>query len=120
MSQYIDNSIKDKGCSITNLLETNKNIAKEAMKGSLLEFQEPKSNVSVAWFKIANPKINATDLQKYILKSKKVYVLPGTYFFWDDREKGEHYIRIPLARDTKVFKPAVKLLRQALDEYENQ
>jgi len=120
LSQYIDNSIKDKGLSITNLLETNKNIAKEAMKGSLLQFQEPKSNVSVAWFKITNPKIKATDLQKYIFKSKKVYVLPGTYFFWDDREKGEHYIRVALARDTKVFKPAVKLLRQALDEYENQ
>ena len=75
------------------------------MKGSLLEYQEPQAEVSVAWLKITNPKIKATDLHKYIQDKKRVYVLPGTYFFWDDHKRGERYIRIALSRDTNIFEP---------------
>lgn len=117
VSAYIEDSISDNCKSIYDLLETNRKIAKEIMKNSILEFQEPKSKVSVAWFKITNAKIKATDLQTHILKTKNVYVLPGTYFFWNNRKQGERYIRIALARNTDMFKTAIKLVREAVDTY---
>ena len=117
VTEYIKDSIRDRCKSIYSLLGRNREIAKKVMKGSILEFQEPQSAVSVAWFKIKDPKIKATELQEYILKKKQVYVLPGTYFFWDDRSKGEHFIRVALARNTKIFEPAIKLLREAVDDY---
>lgn len=120
VTEYIKDSIKDKCKSIYSLLGRNRKIAERVMRGSLLEFQEPQSAVSVAWFKITDPKIKATELQEYILQKKQVYVLPGTYFFWDDRKRGEHFIRVALARDTEMFEPAIKRVREAVDEYEKQ
>lgn len=117
LTEYILDSEKDNFASVYDLLERNRQIAKKELDGSLLEFQEPKSKVSVAWFKIKNPKAKATELQKAIL-AEGVYVLPGTYFFWSDHKRGEQYIRIALARNTKMFEPAIKLVRSALDKYE--
>lgn len=119
VTQYILDSEKDHFASVNNLLKTNRDVARNILKGSLLELQEPKSNVSVAWFKINDPQIKASDLQKEILK-EGVYVLPGTYFFWNDRLQGEHYIRLALARNTEMFEPAIKLIRQALDAHESK
>lgn len=117
VTQYVLDSQNDNFGSVTDLLNDNRRIAKEVLVGSLLEFQEPKSNVSVAWFKIKNPNIKATDLQKY-LSDNGVYVLPGTYFFWSDRARGESYIRLALARNKDIFEPAVRLVRQLVDRYE--
>lgn len=119
VTEYILDSEKDGFASVNDLLKKNQKIAKDVLDGSLLEFQEPKCNVSVAWFKIKDPNIKAADLQKAILK-EGVYVLPGTYFFWSDRSEGESYIRLALARNTDVFEPAVKLIRKALDKYESK
>ncbi len=118
VTKYVQDSVKDNFESVNSLLSRNREIVKKSLEGSLLEFQEPKAKVSVAWFKIKNPKVNAKDLQKVIL-AEGVYVLPGTYFFWSDHEKGDHYVRIALARNTDMFEAAVKLIRQALDKYED-
>lgn len=120
VTAYIEDSVKDRCKSIYTLLQRNRKIAQKTMSGSMLEFQEPQAAVSVAWFKITDPKIKATELQEYILNKNQVYVLPGTYFFWDDQKRGEHYIRVALARDTEMFEPAIKLFRQAIDEYEKR
>lgn len=117
LTEYILDSEKDNFASVYDLLSKNREIAKKELLESLLELQEPKAKVSVAWFKIKNPKITATELQKTIL-AEGVYVLPGTYFFWSDHKKGEQYIRIALARNTEMFKSAIKLVRSALDKYE--
>jgi len=116
LTEYINDSEKDNFASVYTLLERNREIAKRELDGSLLEFQQPKAKVSVAWFRIKDPAIKAKDLQKAIL-TKGVYVLPGNYFYWNDRDQGDQYIRIALARNTEVFEPAIKLVRQALDEY---
>lgn len=116
LTEYILDSEKDNFASVFDLLERNRQIAKRELDGSILEFQEPSSKVSVAWFKIKDPKVNATSLHKAILK-KGVYVLPGTYFFWSKRKDGERYIRIALARNTDMFEPAIKLVRKTLDQY---
>ena len=117
VTQYILDSEKDGFKSVNDLLDRNRELATNKLEGSMLEFQEPKSKVSVAWFKIKNSKVKATELQKIIL-AEGVYVLPGTYFFWSNHERGEQYIRIALARNTEMFEPAVKLVRSALDKYE--
>ena len=117
VTQYVLDSEKDGFKSVNDLLDRNRELAKKNLDGSLLEFQEPKTRVSVAWFKIKNPKVKATKLQEVIL-AEGVYVLPGTYFFWSDHTKGERYIRIALARNSEMFEPAIKLVRSALDKYE--
>lgn len=117
VTQYIADSEQDNFGSVHGLLDRNREMVKNALAGSLLEFQEPKSRVSVAWFKIKDPAIKATDLQRTIL-TQGVYVLPGTYFFWGDHEKGERFIRIALARNTQMFEQAVTLIRKALDVYQ--
>jgi aspartate/methionine/tyrosine aminotransferase len=119
VTQYIEDSVKDDFKSVYRLLDRNREIAKKTLEGSLLEFQPPKSKVSVAWFKIRDPRIKATALQQKIIEAG-VYVLPGTYFFWHDHEKGEQYIRIALARDADVFKTAIKIVRKVLDNYQKQ
>lgn len=118
VTAYIEDSQED-GCkSIYTLLRNNRATAKKAMANSLLEFQEPASEVSVAWFKIKNPSVKASELQEYIFKKKQVYVLPGTYFFWNNRSLGERYLRVALARDPEMFVVAMQRVREAIDNYE--
>ncbi|MFT7557400.1 MAG: excisionase family DNA binding protein [Planctomycetota bacterium] len=117
VTQYVLDSEKDNFDSVYNLLDTNREVVKQSLDGSLLEYIEPQARVSVAWFKIRNPKIKATALQKHIVDTKEVYVLPGTYFFWSDPSRGESYIRVALARDTKMFSEAISRLSEALENY---
>ena len=116
LTEYILDSQKDNFASVYTLLARNREVAKRELEGSLLEFQEPMAKVSVAWFKIKNTDIKAEDLQRTIL-AKGVYVLSGNYFFWHNHAEGDRYMRIALARNTEVFEPAIKLVRQVLDEY---
>jgi len=116
LTEYMLDSEKDDFASVYNLLERNREIVKKELEGSLLEFQEPKAKVSVAWLKIKDTNIKSSNLQEVILKAG-VYVLPGRYFYWNNPSEGEHYIRIALARNTDVFEPAIKKLREALDNY---
>lgn len=120
VTAYIEDSITDRCKSIYSLLRRNRAIAEEVMKDSLLELQETEAEVSVAWFKITNPKIKATALQQFILEQQGVYSLPGTYFFWDDKERGEAYLRVALARNSDIFKEAMIRLRRAVDVYETR
>ena len=81
-----------------------------------MEIVEPVTNVSVLWCKIKDTSIKATKLKEYLTQFG-IHVLPGTYFFWNDKEIGEHYIRIALARNTEVLEPGLQALRKAIDEY---
>lgn len=114
VTEYIQDSMKDNGKSITELLIRNRDIAKKYLDGKYLTFQEPKVTVSVAWFKINKANIKATELQKHLYEVAKVYILPGTYFFWDNPENGERYIRIALARNTDMFEKAIKKIEENL------
>lgn len=108
VTQYIQDSEKDDGRSIVELVERNRAVAAQHLNGELLELQQPKIPISVAWFKILDPNVRATELQQKIYEAAKVYVLPGTYFFWDDPQRGERFIRIALARDTDMFTQAMR------------
>jgi aspartate/methionine/tyrosine aminotransferase len=108
VTQYINDSIQDGGATIVELLERNRAIAEEHLSGSFMVLRKPQVPVSVAWFEIIDPTIKASELQKLIYETQKVYVLPGTYFFWDKPERGERFVRLALARDTEVFTEAVR------------
>jgi aspartate/methionine/tyrosine aminotransferase len=114
LTQYLRDSQRDGFASIRDTLEANRHFACKTLEGSILEYQQPSVPVSVGWFKIKRPHLTATKLQAY-LAGQGVYVLPGTYFFWSNPEKGEHYIRVALAREPAQFRPAATALRRALD-----
>lgn len=117
VTQYVLDSEKDNFSSVFTLLKRNREIARDILNESLLELQDSIANVSVAWFRIRNSVISATELQKKV-EQAGVYILPGTYFFWSDHTKGEGFMRIALARDTELFEKAIKKLRIILDEIE--
>lgn len=113
--EYLQDSQRCQFASTRKLLNTNRKILEEIFRDSILKVQNPKGKVSVAWCEIMNPNLTATELQK-ILYEGGVYVLPGTYFFWCNPERGERYIRIALARDTDNFVEGMSLIRQILSQ----
>ncbi len=116
VTQYILDSEKDNFASVYDLLDRNRKIANKILEGSILEPINPPAKVSVLWCKIKDENVKATELKEYLTKFG-IHVLPGTYFFWNDREIGEHFIRIALARNTEVLEPGLKALREALNNY---
>lgn len=116
LAEYIENSAKDGMASVRDLLDVNRAAVKEALAGTILEYQEPIAKTSVAWAKINHPELTATELQRE-LRGEGVYVLPGRFFFWNEPGKGEPYIRMALAREPEMFAGAMKRLREVLDRY---
>ncbi|CAL9326152.1 pyridoxal phosphate-dependent aminotransferase [Streptomyces sp. SudanB182_2057] len=114
LTRYVEDSIADNMKSIRDVVTTNRETAQKVLAGSLLEHIDPAVNVSVAWFRITDENLKATDLQRK-LTEHDVYVLPGTYFFWHTPEKGERYVRMALARDAAEFEEAVLTLREVVD-----
>ena len=118
VTQYVEDSEKDNFASVFELLKQNRDTAKIALDGSLLELQDSMANVSVAWLKMKSQLLKASDLQ-ILIQQQGVYILPGTNFFWSDHAKGEGFMRIALARDTSMFNEAIGKLRTILDEIES-
>ncbi|MFJ9089756.1 aminotransferase class I/II-fold pyridoxal phosphate-dependent enzyme [Streptomyces sp. NPDC102384] len=114
LTRYVEDSIADNMKSVRDVVTTNREIAQKVLDGSLLEHIEPTVNVSVAWFRITDEQVKATELQRR-LAEHDVYVLPGTYFFWNTPERGEAYVRMALARDAVEFKDSVVALRKVVD-----
>jgi aspartate/methionine/tyrosine aminotransferase len=114
LSAYLDDSAADGFTSVRGVLEENREFARRTLAGSVLDYIEPAVKVSVAWFRIKDPRLSASRLRE-IAFSRNVYVLPGTYFFWSRKELGERHIRIALARDPRQFRDSILQLREALD-----
>ncbi|MEM6752238.1 MAG: pyridoxal phosphate-dependent aminotransferase [Cyanobacteria bacterium P01_C01_bin.38] len=114
LSEYILESHHNYFGHIRNLLKENRAILKENLQGQILHLPDTMAKTSVAWCEIKDDCIKATDLQKFIFEAKGVYVLPGTFFYWNNPTKGEKYIRIALARDTDNFRQGMILLKEAL------
>jgi len=117
VTEYILDSEQDNFASVHSLLLRNRAIAEGILSGSILEPVQPEVNVSVMWCKIKDPDLKASELKAYLTQFG-IHVLPGTYFFWNEPERGEEYIRIALARNTEVFEPAIRSLRQAVEQYD--
>ena len=116
LARYVEDSIEDGMTSVRDVITRNRETALKTLEGSLLEHLDPTVNVSVAWFRITDDEIKATELQAH-LTQYEVYVLPGTYFYWNEPECGERYVRIALARDPQEFAASLTRLREAVDSY---
>lgn len=116
VNEYILDSEKDNFASVINLLERNKKMVEEILLDSLLVPIKPMVRVPVLWCKIKDQNIKATGLKEYLTKFG-IHVLPGTYFFWNDKETGEKFIRIALARNTEILEAGIIALKKAIDEY---
>ncbi|MBM7168633.1 aminotransferase class I/II-fold pyridoxal phosphate-dependent enzyme [Streptomyces sp. G44] len=116
LARYVEDSIEDGMASVRDVITRNRETALKTLEGSLLEHLDPAVNVSVAWFRITDDRIKATALQAH-LTQYEVYVLPGTYFYWNEPERGEAYVRIALARDPQEFAASLTRLREAVDSY---
>jgi aspartate/methionine/tyrosine aminotransferase len=117
LQAYIEDSIDDDLASVRNVSVTNREAATSALAGSILEYQAPTVDVSVAWFKINDDRLWATRLHADLMDIG-VAVLPGTGFFWSTPSRGQGYVRIALARDPQMFASAVTRLSEALRSYE--
>lgn len=116
VTQYVEDSITDGFASVRDVISTNGAVARKAVEGSILQFQEPVVDTSVAWFKILLPDITATQLQS-VLFDEEIYVLPGTFFYWNTPERGERYVRLALARKPEMFAAAMDRMREVLERY---
>ncbi|MBP2329643.1 aspartate/methionine/tyrosine aminotransferase [Kibdelosporangium banguiense] len=113
LTRYVEDSIADGFASVRDVITENRASAREALEGRILEYVPPVVDTSVAWFKIVKPGLTATQLQAKLFENE-IYVLPGTYFYWDDKEKGEEYVRIALARRPEEFADAMTAMRKVL------
>lgn len=114
LTELILDSNKDSYASIRNLLNYNRNTLVKGLEGTFLEHQAPDVEVSVAWFKITNPGISATEFQKIVLKEAGLYILPGWYFYWNNPSLGENYVRMSIGRDKEIVKDSIQRLQHVL------
>lgn len=113
LAQYVEDSIEDSFASVREVITRNREAARRYLAGTVLEHVEPVVNTSVGWFRITDPATTATELQKR-LQRHEIYVLPGTYFYWDSPHRGERYVRIALAREPELFEAALRRTREVL------
>lgn len=114
---YVEDSIQDDFSSVRDVISENRRIAREALGGTILEYVDPVVETSVSWFRLTTHNIGATELQKRLL-AEEIYVLPGVYFYWNQPEAGERYIRIALARRPETFAAAMVAMREVLDHHD--
>lgn len=114
--EYLRVSEKTNYDAIQSIIETNKKHVNTYTQWTILEQQKSKTPITVSRNKITDSNVKATDLQKYLAESG-VYVLPWTFFFWDDHSMWERYIRIALARDSRIFEQSMINLRKWLLKY---
>ncbi|AOS64613.1 aminotransferase class I/II-fold pyridoxal phosphate-dependent enzyme [Actinoalloteichus hymeniacidonis] len=116
LTSYVRDSIDDGFASVRDVISENRAAARAALSGTVLDYVEPVVDTSVAWFRINRPGLTSTELQARLFEHE-IYVLAGTFFYWDDPQKGERYIRIALARRPAEFAAAMAAMTKALSDY---
>jgi aspartate/methionine/tyrosine aminotransferase len=110
--EYCADSKADNFQSIRRLIENNRAFLRSQISDCKLALAYEHSHISVELLKISSL-ISAKDIQSY-LASHGIFVLPGTYFYWNSPHLGDSFIRIALARDPKMFQEAVLAMTTAL------
>jgi aspartate/methionine/tyrosine aminotransferase len=117
LTEYVEDSIDDGFASVREVIGDNRAIARQELDGTILEYVEPVVETSVAWFRIRKDDLTASELQARLLADEEIYLLPGTYFYWNDPDRGERYVRLALARRRGNFATAMRRMREALKRY---
>jgi aspartate/methionine/tyrosine aminotransferase len=113
MHEFILLSEQDDLASIHEVVRINRQTLTDNLTGTFLTPVE-RPFASVAWLRIDFP-LKGMEL-KQILDERGVFILPGEHFFWQDRRRGEKYIRVALARDADMFREAAALLGEVCRE----
>ncbi|HSX35021.1 MAG TPA: pyridoxal phosphate-dependent aminotransferase [Candidatus Saccharimonadales bacterium] len=109
LTSFIKVSQGDGLASVHGVVETNKAELSRALEGSILKLVS-KPFSSVAWLEVpAESGYRAEDIVAHLAKAG-IFVLPGTYFYWSDKSKGDNYIRVSLVRDAEIFARAAKII----------
>jgi aspartate/methionine/tyrosine aminotransferase len=117
ITTYITASFCSNFSQIRDPIEQNRSTLETLLKGQIIDLVPNLTKTSVAWCEIKSPHVQATDLQEFLQIRKKVHILPGTFFYWDNPEQGGKYLRIALARNTDNFKKGMSLLVEGVQEF---
>jgi aspartate/methionine/tyrosine aminotransferase len=109
VTRYLRDSKHDDLASIRTVIGTNRAALATALEGSPVRICKPRIDVSVAWLDITGLGQPAAAFHRRLL-ARDVYVLPGTYFFWNTPAQGNHFVRVALARDPERFRAAARQL----------
>ncbi len=116
LTEYLEDAIITNYQYTKELINTNWNIARKYLNGSIASIQKPDVIVPVVWCKLPEG-VDGDELKLFLENNCHVHVVPGKYFFWSDQENHKGFIRIALARDSKVFEESMGALRKGLDDY---
>ncbi|WP_344639359.1 aminotransferase class I/II-fold pyridoxal phosphate-dependent enzyme [Kitasatospora cystarginea] len=117
LTHYVEDSIADSFASVREVIDTNRATLRRTLADSPLELLDGRVDTSVAWLRIRPAQLTADDVHSELLAAE-VYVLPGTYFYWDNPGRGERYVRIALARPPEQFAAAVRVIHDTLAAHE--
>lgn len=115
--EFVRLSCRDEMAAIHALTRRNRETLYRALAGTFL-MPVGKPFASMAWLRIENG-MTGFEL-KEILDARGVFVLPGAYFYWRDKSRGAHYIRIALSREPQIVAAAAKIIRETCLEIEAQ
>ncbi len=116
LTRYLRDSEADDFESVRNVLSTNRRELALALADTPVRDCEPRINVSVAWLDISALGVDSMDFHRKLL-ARDVYVLPGTYFFWNQRNLGNRFVRVALAREPRMFRGAARQLALEIQRY---
>lgn len=117
LRRYVEESSRDRMASVHDLLDTNTEVLRASLAGTILRHQRPAVRVSVAWLRIEDPLLPASQLQADLTEFG-IHLLPGTHFYWSRPSFGERFVRVALARDPDDFASAMGVLRERVLCYE--
>lgn len=103
----VENSIQQSLRDVREVVRHNREVLYRAVEGTILQPTE-QPFMSVSWLKVGGGHTAAEVRSR--TEEKGVYLLPGTYFYWSNKAKGERFLRIALARDPEMFSDAAAML----------
>ncbi len=116
LTRYLRDSERDGFASVRNVITTNRSELALALADTPVRDCKPRVNVSVAWLDISGLGMDALTFHRKLL-ARDVYVLPGNFFFWNERHKGNRFVRVALAREPRMFRAAARQLALEIQRY---
>lgn len=112
LTEYIeDTKLVGMSPTIFDIPSKNRAYLAEKIQDLHIGLTEP-SSINLAWLKIHSD-IDGSAVYRHLLQ-KKIHVLPGSQFFWNEPSKGQNYLRIALSRDPKLFSEAISIFHRVL------
>ena len=105
--------------AVKEMIETNRHLVQKYLEWTILEQITPQTYITISWNKIKDKSVSATKLQGF-LADRGVYTLPGTFFYRNNHDLWESYIRIALARNSDIFEQSMIHMRKGLIKFQKE